>query len=55
MYGKKETLKELLAKDLVFAPCIWDFFSARAAELCGFKAALVSSFAVSYSLTGFQI
>lgn len=49
---KKNSLRELLKNGQVFTPCIWDGFSARAAELCGFKSALISSAAVAYALTG---
>ena len=51
-FEKKYKLKELLQQEQVFTPCIWDNFSARAVELCGFKSALVSSAAVAYSATG---
>lgn len=49
---KKYRLQDLLAEGQVITPCIWDGFSARAAEISGFKSALVSSAAVAYSLTG---
>ena len=35
---KRVTLRELVADHQVFAPCIWDVFSARAAEQAGFEA-----------------
>lgn len=44
--------RELLAKERVFAPCIWDCMSAKAAEMSGFKAALLSSGCMSFSLRG---
>jgi len=46
------SLKELVAKKQVFAPCIWDCMSARAAELAGFEAVLLSSACLSYSMLG---
>ena len=36
----------------VFAPSVWDCFSAKAAELCGYRAMLLSGAAVSKGLTG---
>lgn len=49
---KRVTLKELVAKKQVFAPCVWDCMSARAAELSGFEAILLSGCALSYSMLG---
>lgn len=48
----KVTLKSLLEKGRVFAPCIWDCVSAKAAEMSGFKAALLSSGCMSFSMLG---
>ncbi|MBQ7282251.1 MAG: isocitrate lyase/phosphoenolpyruvate mutase family protein, partial [Spirochaetales bacterium] len=48
----KISLKELVAREQVFAPCIYDCFSADAAEDAGYKAALISGGAVSGSLIG---
>ena len=48
----KVSLKELVAREQVFAPCIYDCFSADAAEDAGYKAALISGGAVSGSLIG---
>jgi 2-methylisocitrate lyase-like PEP mutase family enzyme len=48
----KPTLKELLEKEQVFVPCVWDCISTRAAEMSGFKAVLLSSACVAYSLIG---
>ena len=44
---KRVTLRELVADHQVFAPCIWDVFSARAAEQAGFEATLLSGGALS--------
>lgn len=40
--NERKTLRELCAQKQVFAPCIWDCMSARAAEACGFEATLLS-------------
>ena len=50
--SKKTTLRELLSQGQVFAPCIFDCISARAVELSGFKATLLSGGALAYSLCG---
>lgn len=52
MVEKKSLRKLLSSGKQVIAPCIWDCMSARAVELTGYDAALVSSAAVSYSMTG---
>lgn len=49
---KKTTLKELLAKKQIFAPCIWDCRTARVAELAGFEAALLSGGQLAESICG---
>ena len=46
------SLKELLSKGQVFAPCIWDCVTARSAELSGFNATVLSSGALSWSMLG---
>ncbi len=45
-------LKELLAKEQVVAPCIWDCMSAKAAELSGYKALMLSSTCLANSMLG---
>lgn len=50
--GAKISLRELVSKEQIFAPCIYDCFSADAAEIAGYKAALLSGGAVSMSLIG---
>ncbi|MBR3270763.1 MAG: isocitrate lyase/PEP mutase family protein [Clostridia bacterium] len=52
MSETKTTLELLAEKEQLFVPCIWDCMSAKAVELTGFKAMLLSSAAVSYSLLG---
>mgnify|MGYP003374293550 CR=1 FL=1 len=39
-YVKKPTpsFKDLIQQEQIFAPCVWDCRTTRAAELCGFKA-----------------
>lgn len=49
---KGSHLRTLLAKGQVFAPCIWDCFSATAAELAGFEAMLLSGGALGRSMDG---
>lgn len=48
----KVSLRELVSKEQIFAPCIYDCFSADAAKIAGYKAALLSGGAVSMSLIG---
>ena len=45
-------MKMLKDGEQVFAPSVWDCFSAKAAELCGYRAMLLSGAAVSKGLTG---
>ena len=40
--AKKTNLKDLLARECVVAPCVFDCASARAVELCGYKAMMLS-------------
>lgn len=49
---KKTTLRELLQKEQIFAPCIWDCRTARVAEVAGFKAALLSGGQLAESICG---
>jgi len=42
MRSARTQLKDLVAKECVVAPCVYDCMSARAAELSGFKAILLS-------------
>jgi methylisocitrate lyase len=52
MDEKKTTLRELLERGQVFAPCVYDCISLRCVELAGFKAALLSGGAYAYSMCG---
>jgi len=49
---KKTTLKELVAKKQIFAPCIWDCRTARVAEIAGYEAALLSGGQLAESICG---
>ncbi len=50
---KRISLKQMLETEQVFAPCIWDCFSAKAALLSGFRAILLSGGALSACMSGF--
>jgi len=49
---KKTTLRELVAKKQVFAPCVWDIMSQRAAESAGYEATLLSGGALAEWVCG---
>ena len=49
---KRKTLRELVAEKQVFAPCVWDLMSARAAEQAGFEATLLSGGALAEWVCG---
>lgn len=49
---KRTTLRELVAKKQVFAPCVWDVISARAAEQAGYEATLLSGGALAEWVCG---
>lgn len=50
---KKTRFMDLLKQgEMVFAPCVWDCYSVKAAEMCGFKAALLAGTPAAASLTG---
>lgn len=48
----RKTLRELVAEKQVFAPCVWDIMSARAAEQAGFEATLLSGGALAEWVCG---
>lgn len=53
MFREKGSFMKMLKDgEQVFAPSVWDCFSAKAAEICGYKAMLLSGAAVSKGLTG---
>ena len=47
MEEKRKTLRELVAQKQIFAPCVWDLMSQRAAEQAGFEATLLSGGALA--------
>lgn len=49
---KKITFRELLNKGQLFAPCVYDCMTARAADLCGYKSMMLSGGAIAYSQDG---
>ena len=49
----RTTFRDLVSAGQIFTPCVWDCFSARAAELAGFKATLLSGAALAYSQCGY--
>lgn len=48
----QNNLRQMLTDGYVLAPCIYDCLSARAAELCGFKALMLSGCALAWSMIG---
>ena len=50
--NKRVTLRELVAKKQIFAPCIWDCMSAKVAEFVGFEATLLSGGALATAVCG---
>ncbi len=50
---KKTRFMDLLKQgEMVFAPCVWDCYSAKVAEMSGFKAALLAGTPAAASFTG---
>ncbi len=49
---KKQILREMLKKEQLFVPCVYDCFSAKVAEKEGYKSILLSGGALAYSLRG---
>jgi 2-methylisocitrate lyase-like PEP mutase family enzyme len=54
MFGQEDrsTFREVFAKEQVFTPCVWDCYSAKAAEMAGFKAILLSGASLGFSMSG---
>lgn len=50
--GERKTLRQLLDKGSVFAPTVWDCFSAKIVEQLGFEAMCLSGAEVAASLCG---
>lgn len=53
-YQKKPTpsFREMVRKEQIFAPCVWDCRTTRAAELCGFQAVMLSGGQLAESVAG---
>ncbi len=53
-YVKKPTPSfiDLVKEEQIFAPCVWDCRTARAAELCGYKALMLSGGQLAESVAG---
>lgn len=49
---KTKSLRELVAEKQIFAPCVWDLMSARAAEQAGYEATLLSGGALAEWVCG---
>ena len=49
---KRTTLRELMEKECVLAPCVYDCASARAAEMSGFNAIFLSGAELSMAMDG---
>jgi 2-methylisocitrate lyase-like PEP mutase family enzyme len=54
MFDKRPrtTFRELFATGQIFTPCVWDCYSAKAAEMAGFKATLLSGASLGFSMSG---
>lgn len=48
----RKTFRELVSKGQVFTPCVWDCYSAKAAEMAGFDAILLSGASLGFSMSG---
>ncbi|MFC0410033.1 isocitrate lyase/PEP mutase family protein [Roseomonas elaeocarpi] len=49
---KKKTFREVMSEGQVFTPCVWDCYSAKAAEMAGFGAILLSGASLGFSMSG---
>lgn len=49
---KRTTLKQLVEKECILAPCVYDCMSSLAAEMCGYKALLLSGGEIAESVYG---
>ncbi|MFF0921331.1 isocitrate lyase/PEP mutase family protein [Rhizobium leguminosarum] len=54
MIGNREKVKfrDLVSRKQVFTPCVWDCYSAKAAEMAGFEAILLSGASLGFSMSG---
>ena len=51
----KTTFREVVGRGLTFTPCVWDCYSAKAAEMAGFDAMLLSGASLGFSLAGVPV
>ena len=49
---RKATFRDVVGRGLTFTPCVWDCYSAKAAEIAGFDAMLLSGASLGFSLAG---
>ncbi|TAV91469.1 isocitrate lyase/PEP mutase family protein [Rhizobium leguminosarum] len=49
---KKVKFRDLVSRKQVFTPCVWDCYSAKAAEMAGFEAILLSGASLGFSMSG---
>lgn len=54
MFDKRprKTFRQLFGEKQVFTPCVWDCYSAKAAEMAGFEAILLSGASLGFSMSG---
>lgn len=54
MIGNRNKVKfrDLVSRKQVFTPCVWDCYSAKAAEMAGFEAILLSGASLGFSMSG---
>jgi len=48
----KKTFRDVVSKGQAFTPCVWDCYSAKAAEMAGFETILLSGAALGFSMSG---
>lgn len=54
IFDKPKSLKKMLSEGQVFAACVWNYMSARAAEKVGFDATLLASGPLSANKLGYN-
>ncbi|MGO8189739.1 lyase, partial [Rhizobium leguminosarum] len=54
MIGNREKVnfRDLVSRKQVFTPCVWDCYSAKASEMAGFEAILLSGASLGFSMSG---
>lgn len=50
--SNRSTFREVVSKGQTFTPCVWDCYSAKAAEMAGFEAILLSGASLAFSMSG---